>query len=90
MVAKNNKPIELPKIGEFDDENKVNQAVKGAALNERVKSKAGRKKKSDEEKSNEYIPVYLTTEQKRKLTQNAQGLSISMLIKSILIEKGML
>lgn len=90
MVTRNSKRIELPQIGELEESNKATQAVKGAALSERGKSKAGRKKKSDEEKASELLAVYVTVEQKKKLDENAKGVNISSLIKALLIEKGLI
>ena len=83
MVTKNSKPIELPKIGELDDESKVNQAVKGAALNERVKSKGGRKKKSDEEKSN-ILPPFGSNTANCDLVHNIYVNNHLMILNSLL------
>lgn len=88
MVTKNQKKIVLPQIDDLEGNENLNQVGKGAALVEKTKGRGGRTKKSDEEKATEYIPVYVTKEQKANLTKNAKGASLSALIKTLLVEKG--
>lgn len=90
MVTKNLKKIVLPQIDELEGNDNLSQVGKGAALVEKTKGRGGRAKKSDEEKATEYIPVYVTKDQKATLTKNAKGASLSSLIKALLVEKGYL
>lgn len=91
MVIKNTKGIELPKIDELEEKaNSVPQAVKGAALAEKTKGKGGRKKKTEDEKAVRHVSINLTKEQHEELLRKAKGVSLSSLIKTVLVEKGLL
>ncbi len=64
--------------------------IKGAVLNEKKKSNAGRKKKSLEDKADEMMAVYFTAEQKEIVQTYTEKTSIpfSTLVKQLLTEKG--
>lgn len=87
-IAKNNRFTE---IHDLDDE-AVKEVMKGAALKDKVKSKAGRKPKLQEEKATEVMVVYLTEEQKTSLQAYCDKISIpfSTLVKQLLTEKELL
>jgi predicted transcriptional regulator len=86
-IAKNNK---FTKINDLDDE-AVKEVMKGAALKDKVKSKAGRKPKIQEEKATETMVVYLTDEQKKKVQEYCDAnMPFSVLVRQILSDKGIL
>lgn len=64
--------------------------IKNAPLSEKKKSTAGRKKKSQEDKADEMMAVYLTAEQKVIVQRYTEKTSVpfSTLIKQLLKEKG--
>jgi len=87
-------PIVKNQFVNMDDvgEESTKKIMKDAALTEKKKSNAGRKKKSEGDRATEMMAVYFTPEQKDIVQAYCDKISIpfSTLTKQFLSEKGIL
>lgn len=74
------------------DDVQIKKVMGDAPLIDKVKSKAGRKKKSEEDKATKTMVVYFTEEQKETVENycNGKDIPFSVLVRQLLNERGIL